>query len=266
MKLADSLSSAATDLRRAGIESARLDALLLIGHVLEKDKAWLLANPQFELDPNNLKKISKVLERRQRREPLAYIVGHKEFYGLDFKVTPAVLIPRPETEAMVEAAISSAPRRGSVLEVGTGSGCVAVALKAKRQDLVVMATDISKSALKIAKQNAKANSADIKFVLNDLFNRLEGRFDLILANLPYVPTGVRRQAELDYEPPVALFAGNDGLACYRRFMVDLPDYLSQGGRAIIEAGPTQRSEIKRIANDSGLKLTNISEYVAILKV
>src|SRR5690606_31656459 len=212
----------------------------------------------------DLKRLDALLKKRLARQPLAYIVGHKEFFGLDFSVTPDVLIPRPETEVLVERAIKTAPKKSQVLELGTGSGCIAVSLKKNRPDLSVTAADVSQPALAVARRNAKLNRVGIEFVLSDLFKEISGRFDLVLANLPYVPEGVRRMAELDFEPQVALYGGVDGLDVYRQFFAGLSGHLHAGGSAIIETGPTQRQAVVNLADDFGFKLKSITEYVSIV--
>lgn len=263
-RLGDWLTGAESRLKRAEVSSPRLDALIIAEAVLHRHRAGLLAHLDDELTTAQRDQLESHLKSRLDRQPLAYIIGTKEFYGLDFKLTPDVLVPRPETEVLVEQAIRRAAEGGKVLDVGTGSGCIAVALKVHRPDLAVTASDVSAAALKVAALNAKLHLADIKFVLSDLFKDVQGRFDLILANLPYVPVGARRQLELDYEPPLALYGGDDGLDYYRPFLSALSSHLSKTGQAIIEAGPTQRAGLKRMAIAAGFKLSSLSEYVSLL--
>ena len=265
MTLSDWLTQAEAKLKRVEINSARLDSHVLAGSVLNKDRAWLAAHRGFRLSKHQLGELNGKLKLRLNRQPLAYITGAREFYGLDFKVTPDVLIPRPETENMVEEAAKIAPEGGQVLEVGTGSGCIAITLKQQRPDLDITASDISANALKIAKTNAGIHRADISFVLSDLFDSVQGRYDVVLANLPYVPDGTRRMAELDFEPALALFGGADGLDYYRQFLPELRAHLTEVGVAIIEAGPSQRRTLKLLAKNAGFKLTSLSEYISLLK-
>lgn len=265
MKLGDWQKQAQQRLSRAGVESARLDTLVLLENELKHDKSWLLAHDDAVLSASATNRLASGLERRLKREPLAYILGKKEFYGLDFALTPEVLIPRPETEVLVETAIKNVPHRAAVLEIGTGSGCIAVSLKANRADLAITATDVSKTALAVARQNAKTHRADVNFLLSDLFTDIHGRFDVILANLPYVPSGARRMAELEYEPAQALFAGSDGLDYYRDTISQAGKHLKKGGFMVIEASPIQRSKLEALANSVGFKLTSASEYVFIIK-
>jgi release factor glutamine methyltransferase len=255
----------------AGIETPRLDALVLMEHAINKDRSWLLAHPEYILHSNIPRNIRMLGSRRSAREPLAYIVSHKEFYGLGFLVTPDVLIPRPETESLVEYAVTHAPRQSqgevSVLELGTGSGCIAVSLAKHRPDLRVTATDVSPAALKIARQNAHRHKVSINFVESNLFAAFANYrmsasgFQVILANLPYVPDAARLEPELDYEPRKALYGGSDGLDSYRTFLVELKDYLFPGGFGLIEASPTQFLALKTIAAQKNYMTSYITDYV-----
>lgn len=264
MTLGRWLDNAKQQLKAAGIDSASLDANILAEAVLEKNRIWLAAHRDFQLKRQQLSTLNKNLRLRLGRQPMAYITGQREFYGLDFIVDPSVLIPRPETENMVEKAIKIAPKHASVLEVGTGSGCVAIALKLNRQDLSITATDVSVQALDVARKNAVKHKANVTFLLSDLLDDVQDRYDLILANLPYVPEGSRRMAELDFEPQVALYGGTDGLDFYRQLIPNLSTHLTETGQAIIEAGPTQRRELKLLASSAGFLLRSITEYISVL--
>jgi release factor glutamine methyltransferase len=259
------LKQADADFRAAGIESARLDALVLLEHATGRERSLLLADVDWALPLSVESRLAEMKARRSGREPIAYIIGAKEFWGMNFMLTPDVLIPRPETEAMVAAALETAPASGRVLELGTGSGAVAVALKHERPDLTVEASDISAAALGVARANARKHGLAITFIHSDLLMQISGKFDSILANLPYVPVGARRQPELAYEPAKALYAGADGLDCYKRLISEAGDYLRNNGQIIIEAGPTQRAELSRLASAAGFKLRGYSEYVSILE-
>lgn len=270
MTIGEWLTKTEAKFNRAGIKSARLDTLIILENFLKRDRTILLANPNLLLNsniPRNIRILEEMVNRRIKREPLAYILGFKEFYGLKIKVTPSVLIPRPETESMVETAVISAPRNSQVLELGTGSACIAISLKKNRPDLTITATDISDEALNIARQNAKTYHVDIKFTKSDLFSAFQifkgstPPFDLILANLPYVPSGTRHEAELNYEPVQALYAGVDGLKYYRIFLELLPNYLKPDGFALIEAGLAQFVTIKQIATTNNYISSYITDYI-----
>jgi len=266
MTLGQWLDNARKQLKAAGIGSAGLDASILAEVALKKSRTWLAAHADYWLEDKHQKELNRNLRRRVGRQPMAYITGQREFYGLELIVGPDVLIPRPETENMVEEAAKIAPQSASVLEIGTGSGCVAVALKTARQDLQITATDVSAQALAVARKNAAKYKADIIFLLSDLLDDVQNRFDLILANLPYVPEGSRRMVELDFEPQVALYGGADGLDYYRQFLPEISAHLTEAGKAIIEAGPTQRRELKLLAENAGLALKSITEYISLLSL
>lgn len=192
------------------------------------------------------KKINALIGQRLSGRPLWYVVGDTEFYGLKFFVDERVLIPRPETEILVENALKRVRSGGKVLDMCTGSGCIAVALKVENPTLDVVAADISESALCVAKHNAEYNAAEISFVQSDLFDNVSGKFDLITCNPPYVATGeiAELQSEVkNYEPMLALDGGTDGLDFYRRVACDLPRYLNDGASVILECGENQAREI-----------------------
>lgn len=261
MKVGEWLKTAETVLKASAIPSFHLDALILLETNTDRDRGWLLANPGYELDVHSLKQANQQLNRRKSREPIAYITGVKDFYGLQFKVTPGVLIPRPETEMMVEYAIRHTPKQARALEIGTGSGAIAVAVKFNRSDIDLTATDISAAALAVAQSNASRHGVQINFLCGDLFAPIAETYLTILANLPYIPTGTRHETELDYEPRVALFAGADGLNYYRSFINRLRAFLLPGGWALIEASPTQRAALEKLAKGAGLGLEPLSEYI-----
>lgn len=236
-------------------ESARRDAETLMLHLLGITRASLLANPARELSPAQLHEYEAFVTRRQRHEPLQYITGAQEFYGLPFCVTPAVLIPRPETEHLVEAVLSrlSHDHPVAIADIGTGSGAIAIALATHLPHAGVTALDLSPSALEVAQGNAATLhlSHRIRFVLSDLLSALPAEqrseyFDAIVSNPPYVPTV--DSAELhpqvrDYEPASALFAGADGLDIYRRLIPQAHAALKAGGLLALEIGHGQSDAI-----------------------
>lgn len=205
------LDAAVERLARAGCETPRLDAELLLAHALGVDRTRLLID-----DPPVPDSFDALLARREAREPVAYIVGYKDFRRIRLAVDGRVLIPRPETELLVEAALTL-PRGARVADVGTGSGAVALALKDERADLDVTGLDVSEDALSVARGNAARLGLDVRFARADLLD--EGHYDAVVANLPYVPSGVELQPEIaKYEPAAALFAGPDGLDLIRRLI------------------------------------------------
>ena len=252
----DWIEDATRQLTEAGVSSPRLDAQLLVEYATGRDRASLSIDESTELD---IKILNKQLERRIRREPLAYILGSREFYGLDFIVSESVLVPRPETEVMVEKAINEAPESSSVLELGTGSGCISIALSKNRPDLSILATDVSFDALGVAQKNNEEHKTNVKFHHSDLFKSLRGTYDVILANLPYVPEPARRQPEITHEPDVALYGGEDGLDYYRTFFAEVSDYLEDQGFMIVEFSPTQFAAARSEFSD--FTFEPLSEYI-----
>lgn len=255
------LQQATKKLAHIDISSARLDSLIMLEEVLGLDRTHIVANDDNLLAPHQHKQLDLMLQKRQQHIPLAYITGVREFYGLDFRVDESVLIPRPETEFMVEYLVEYAPDDSSVLELGTGSGAVAVALRHHRPDLVITATDISDLALLVAKDNAQHHGVDIRFIKSDLFAQIERTFDVIAANLPYVPTEARRQPEIAYEPDISLYSGTDGLDHYRRFFSQLPKHAHKHSQIVIEFSPTQFWQVRNLAFEHNLHTTPLTEYI-----
>lgn len=236
-------------LEEAGIESGALEARVLAAHGMGVEPSTIVAHPEWEAP----EKLELLLARRQRREPLAYILGWREFYGRRFEVTPDVLIPRQETEVLVETALTLIPtdRPSSVWDIGTGSGCIAITLKLERPLADVFATDASEEALKVARRNARKLGADLDFVHSDFLveDLVETRkFDLIVSNPPYVSPGAELMPEVaKFEPAAALYAGEDGLAFYRRMAQVLPGHLAlKESRLLVEVGDTQSEHVRNV--------------------
>jgi release factor glutamine methyltransferase len=216
--VADALDSALIAITAAGSPSPRLDAEVLLAAAMGVDRAALIANPSRELEPAQAATFREMAARRTQREPVAYILGRKGFRRLELAVDPRVLIPRPETEHVVEAALTL-PRGARVVDVGTGSGAIALALARERPDLRVVATDSSASALAVARANAARLGLQVEFVECDLLDGVEGPIDSVVANPPYVRRGDPLPPEVSrYEPAAALYAGDDGLDVFRRLV------------------------------------------------
>jgi release factor glutamine methyltransferase len=253
--------------RAAGIpqEEAALDARLLAQHVLRWDAARLLTHGDEPATDEFRHTYETLVQRRIAREPLAYITGCREFWNLAIEVTPAVLVPRPETELLIEAALEQFDHRQTirVLDLCTGSGCLAVGLAREFPRATVVASDISPDALAIAQRNVARYglTARVECVCTDLFAGLEGPFDLIVSNPPYVPTvdAPKLQPEVrKYEPPAALFAGQDGLHVVRRLLEEVDRMLAAEGVLIFEFGAGQDAEVERaIARHHALTLVEI---------
>jgi release factor glutamine methyltransferase len=217
----DALDSALIALTAAGCETPRLDAEVLLAAAMGVDRAALIADPDRGVEPEPFR---EYVQRRVRREPVAYILGRKGFRRIELDVDPRVLIPRPETEHVVEAALAL-PQGVRVVDVGTGSGAIALALADERPDLRVVATEISRDALAVARANAARLGLEVEFVEGDLLDGVTGQIDAVVSNPPYVRTGERLMPEIAFEPDVAVYAGADGLEVYRRLVhavVDVP--------------------------------------------
>ncbi len=269
----DAIDRAARRLAASGVESAWLDAELLMAAAAGVTRAEILSGGAV-LSSETLARFDAMLARRTKREPLAYIVGHKEFYSLDFEVSPAVLIPRPETELAVTAALEAIElvRDPRVLDIGTGSGAIAIAIAANAPAARVTATDISPRALALAARNAvRHRVADrVSFRRADRFEVLDaepplGRFDLIVSNPPYIDDGALAGLEPEvrgYEPHVALAAGSDSLNFFRAIASGARVHLGGGGELIVEVGAGQAAAVAQIFDRAGLRVVSVLDDLA----
>lgn len=259
MNVAQLLDDATARIAAAlGLEKreARIEARTLAVHAWQVDTAWLIAHDTDPLTDAQIAAFQSLLLRRLEGEPIAYIVGEKEFYGRMFKVTPDVLIPRPETELLVEAALKclAKSRPARILDIGTGSGCIAVSLALERPDCSVTAVDISARALIIAKENAHCLRAQVRLLQSNLFGSLgDARFDLIISNPPYIPATDPhlRQGDVRFEPKLALSAGPEGLDTLKPLIQSAPDHLVSGGWLILEHGWDQADSCRSLLVKSG---------------
>lgn len=240
-------------------ESPSLDAQVLLAHILQVSRARVLAYPETTIKPEQEEQLSNALEQVQAGLPLPYIIGHWEFYDLDFNVTPSVLIPRPETELLVDAALKwlhAHPARRVVADIGTGSGCIAISLASKIPDLSIIATDISQKALEIAHINAQKHNVDdrIEFIKADLLpqkNTQHANCDVICANLPYIPTATLHTLKVyGREPTLALDGGYDGLNLIRKLLLDAPKHLTSGGLLLLEIDSSQGISALTLAQEA----------------
>jgi len=237
------VSEATAMLAESGVDSARLEASLLAAHVFRSTRTWILTHPLEEIP---ILAANALLARRLAHEPLAYILGTREFFGRPFSVGPGVLIPRQETELLVE--IAKEVRPASCLDLGCGSGCVAISIALEVPGCPVTACDISPRAVDRTLLNASALGASVEVLTGDLFAPVAGRrFDLIVSNPPYIAVGESLSAEVhDFEPAEALFAGDDGLTFYRRIADESAAYLTEGGRIAVEVGHTQAEAVTEL--------------------
>ena len=238
-----------------------LDAQIILAHVMERPRTWLLAHLETPLSPLQIDQAKEAVSQYQAGTPLPYIVGHWEFFGLDFNITKDVLIPRPETELLVEKAIAwlqASSERRTVADIGTGSGAIAVTIAMHLPDARILATDISREALKIAKRNAEKFHVHhkIDFLQCDILPQhtdplpTESHFDLICANLPYIPTETLHTLPIyGNEPTLALDGGADGLDLYRRLLQLAPQWLAPNGKILLEIEATQGIKAFSLAYD-----------------
>jgi release factor glutamine methyltransferase len=243
---------------------ARLDYELILAHALGKERVFLYAHPEYELSETEEKNADKMLARRAQHEALAYILGYKEFYGRRFEVTPDVLIPRPESEEIINLAKELKPHK--ILDVGTGSGCLAITMSLECSDAEVVAVDISPKALKIAQKNAKNLGAEVAFLGSDLLSAVKNdHFDLIVANLPYVDREWEwLSPELKFEPDLALYAEDGGLAVIKRLILATKQNLSEKGSLILESDLSQHEAIRGFAEqNSALRLEKESGLIQV---
>ncbi len=273
METASLLGRATQRLASVGSASPRLDAEVLLAHVLGLSRSALLARLGASLDDAPAAAFAALLERRARHEPIAYLTGVREFWSLDFAVTPAVLIPRPETELLVEVACQQAARRPpgedsnlTILDLGTGSGCVAVAIAHELPRARVVAVDSSAAALALARRNAAAHGVAerISFCCSDLFAALDAgaTFDLVVSNPPYLAPGDAVSPELAFEPRAALCGGEDGLAVIRRIVAGAPVALRPGGALVIEIGSGHAPAVIELARAAGLDAIRVEADLA----
>ncbi len=273
---AAAISAAAAHLQRCGIETARLDAELLMAAAYGVSRAAVVAGG-VELDRAAAQRFAAMVARRARREPLAYIVGRREFYSLELAVRPGVLIPRPETETLVEAALDFLRGRSSaaVLDLATGSGAIAIAIATHAPAARIVASDISKVSLEIAGENARRHGCAARIALRagDCWAALEpsrAPFDLIVSNPPYVAEDELRTLApevRDFEPRAALAGGRDGLDFYRRIAGGLPRWLARGGEVMLEVGAGQASAIETMMRGAGCEaLTRVGDLAGIERV
>jgi release factor glutamine methyltransferase len=270
--IAEAISEGARQLERAGASEARRTAGVLLAHRLKVERTHLLMRPEQSISEEDYKIFLRMIERRAAGEPLQYITGHQEFYKLDFLVTPAVLIPRPETEFLVERVLTlvreSQQAAPLIVDAGTGSGAIAVTLAVEIPGARIIATDISGAALKVARQNAARHGVNsrVEFYEGDLLAPLaalgvENRVDVLACNPPYIaasePELVQREV-CEYEPHMALFGGDDGLIFYRRLLAEGFDWVKPDGFLVCEIGYNQLDAITELVAASRWQLIDVT--------
>lgn len=249
--IAQWLTQASQLLRARSIASAQLDAEVILAHTLKVPRTWLHAHSDAPIDPRRREIADARIDLRQDHTPVAYIIGHKEFYGRQFRVTPSVLIPRPESEQLIESVkLWRRPQQTRLLDIGTGSGCLAITLQLELPDCHVTASDIDAAALAVARTNAQSLGAEVTFIRSDLMATIPGNYDCIVANLPYVARNWSVSPDTRHEPELALFTGDNGLKLIRRLLTQAADRLPAGGLLFLEADTRQHDALITAAADS----------------
>ncbi len=272
MKLETWLKAAESQLQNASIGTARLDAMVLLEDVTGKDRAWLLAHPDFELTTKQANVLKNVLNRRVSHEPLAYIRGKIEFYGHEFVLTPAVLQPRPESETMIDL-LKQLPlfpkdegRKSTEIrlaDVGTGSGALGITAKLELPELSVDLLEIDEDALNVAKSNVDKFTLSINAIKSNLLENIKESYDVLLCNLPYVPDDFHINQAASKEPEIAIFGGPDGLDIYKRLFKQVQKLPKMPLYILSESLPTQHDELARIAKSAGYGLVKTDDLIQV---
>lgn len=266
------LNKATIKMSEVNIPTSRLDAEIILSSVIKMDRSYLHSHPENILDYKDLKSANERLELRISRFPIAYIVGYKEFYGRQFIVDQSVLIPRPESETIIEVLgkiiennKNLSNEKITLADIGTGSGCLGITAKLEFSNLKVILSDINSNSLKIAKKNAKSLSANVTIIKSDLLKDYGTNLDIIIANLPYVDKKWDRSPETDYEPDLALFAKKNGKALIEELISEAKNKVKNNGYLIIEADPCLHNELIKYAEKYFLRLYEHVDYVLVFK-
>lgn len=269
----DWLKTAVAELVAAGIPSAKLDAEIILAHTLRRSRTYLHAHDDEEFSLRDQEIADARLRLRLDRTPIAYIVGHKEFYGRLFQVTPATLIPRPESEVMItllkeyaaQTKLDLHKTTERLVDIGTGSGCLGITAKRELPELDATLIDVSRHALTVAETNAKRLEAKVTILRSNLLSDYPFAANYILANLPYVDTEWERSPETDYEPALALFADDKGLDLIYKLLEQVPSHLVSNGLVFIEADPRQHTAIIKAAKNRGLNHVESRDFIIVLR-
>lgn len=261
MRISDWLHDSMIRLHGAGVDSPRRDCLVLVEDLLGKDRAWVLAHHEYKLSQKQLKILAGQLQRRVNREPLAYIREKAWFYGRFFGVTPNVMIPRPESESFIALLKKEVDRKNNlntIWDIGTGSGCLAITIKKELAQIHVSASDISSSALLVARSNARLHQVNIRFIKSDLLENMPSmprtRSYAVVANLPYVPHGSAISPEINYEPEPAIFSDDGGLRHYRRLWEQIGKLHNKPHYILAESLKNQHKKMVGLAKAAGYEL------------
>ena len=259
MKVRDALEKASRELRKNNIYSYDSEAKYLMKYVLDEDDIFMITSLDEEITEEEEKAYFEVVEKRCAHVPFSYITGVKEFMGLEFRVNEHTLIPRPETENIVEYILYRYTGKSpEILELGVGSGCISISVARYIKDALVKGVDISREALETARENITLHGVDdrVSFYESDLFENVEGTYDIIISNPPYIKSGDIEELESDvrdFEPRLALDGGADGLDFYRRISTEAADYLKENGMLIMEIGFDQADDVKKLLEEEGYR-------------
>ena len=251
-KISEQLKNSAEILRSSGVAEPRREAVSLLAFALNKNRTFLIAHDDYELTAEEAARFQNYVERRAKREPFQYITGRQEFCGLDFIVTPDVLIPRPETALLVKTAVEILPEHARFCEIGVGSGCISTAVLHEIKTVSAIGLDVSEAALKIARQNAEINGVSERLDLrkSDVYENLNGeKFDLIVSNPPYISIEEVKTLQIEvrgYEPAAALTDGADGLSIIEKIIAGAPRFLNAGGFLLLEIGHQQSAQVREM--------------------
>lgn len=266
MKLKQWLDAATAQLQSAGIGTARLDALILLEDVLKKDRSYLLAHQQTLLSITSQKRLDAKLKKRCQQIPMAYIRGFCEFYGRRFRVNRHVLQPRPESETMIDLLKQlRLSRPVAIADVGTGSGCLGITAALEIKNSTVDLLDIDAGALAVAKYNVNLHELSLKTAKKDLLGGSHGHYNVILANLPYVPDSYHINPAAATEPKIAIFGGKDGLDLYRRLFTQISQRRHQPTFVLTESLPPQHAQLNAVAAQAGYRLLKTDDFIQVFK-
>lgn len=269
----EQLTEAMRLFREAGVDSPQLDAEVLMAHAVDSTRVRVISHPDQQLSGEELKSYREMVARRVKREPLAYILGYREFWGLQFDVTPAVLIPRPETEILVEMALSQLKgiENPLIADIGVGSGCAAIAIAVELEDVVVYGTELSHVTAEVARRNALKHQVEVRVdileghLLDPLPTGVRGKLDAVVSNPPYIPTDDLESLQpevIQFEPYGALDGGPDGLVFIREILDSARDWLKPGGWVHLEVGISEAGNVADYARKVGYAETRITEDLA----
>ncbi len=263
MTIRDWLLEASARLTDAKIDTARLDCLVLLEDETGKDRGWLLAYPEYKLQGSTLKRLNTKIDQRAKHTPLAYLRGHAEFYGRNFIVNTHTLVPRPETESMIELLKSLSPATGTrILDIGTGTGCIAITAALEFPDTHISACDIDAACLGIARENAQKLGASVALINSNLLASVPPQ-DILLANLPYVPDNFAINSAAAFEPRLALFGGPDGLDLYRKLFTQIGHANWRPQYVLAESLPTQHHKLAATAAEAGFSLQATDDFIQL---